>query len=81
MQEKSYFGAIFLTLPPSPSRGWVVDEGIRDTRSRTPSSMGEVEYDAHKWVVEPGKFVMHIASSSADIHAALPYVVAEAMTL
>ena len=29
--------------------------------------------ESHQWVVEPGKFMMHIASSSADIHASLPY--------
>jgi beta-glucosidase len=47
----------------------------------TPDMLAFFDADAHKWVVEPGKFVMHIASSSADIHASLPYVVAEAMTL
>ena len=43
----------------------------------TPDMLAFFDADAHKWVVEPGKFVMHIASSSADIHASLPYVVAE----
>ena len=47
----------------------------------TPDMLAFFDADAHKWVVEPGKFVMHIASSSADIHASLPYVVAETMTL
>lgn len=47
----------------------------------TPDMLAFFDADAHKWVVEPGKFVMHIASSSADIHASLPYIVAETMTL
>ena len=47
----------------------------------TPDMLAFFDADAHKWVVEPGKFVMHIASSSADIHASLPYVVSELIHL
>ena len=47
----------------------------------TPDMLAFFDADAHKWVVEPGKFVMHIASSSADIHASLPYVVSEPINL
>ena len=39
----------------------------------TPDMLAFFDAESHQWVVEPGKFMMHIASSSADIHASLPY--------
>jgi beta-glucosidase len=40
----------------------------------TPDMLSYFDADAHQWVAEPGQFVLHIASSSADIHASVPYV-------
>ncbi|MBO5012790.1 MAG: glycoside hydrolase family 3 C-terminal domain-containing protein, partial [Paludibacteraceae bacterium] len=47
----------------------------------TPDMLAFFDADAHKWVVEPGKFMMHIARSSDDIYASLPYVVSTPITL
>jgi beta-glucosidase len=40
----------------------------------TPDMLSYFDADAHQWVTEAGQFVLHIASSSADIHASLPYM-------
>ena len=40
----------------------------------TPDMLAFFDADAHQWVTEAGQFVLHIASSSADIHASVPYV-------
>jgi beta-glucosidase len=39
----------------------------------TPDMLSFFDADAHQWVAEEGQFMMHIASSSADIYASLPY--------
>jgi beta-glucosidase len=40
----------------------------------TPDMLSFFDAEAHQWVAEAGQFILHIASSSADIHASLPYV-------
>ena len=39
----------------------------------TPDMLSYFDADAHHWIAEEGLFVIHIASSSTDIHASLPY--------
>jgi beta-glucosidase len=39
----------------------------------TPDMLAFFDADTHHWIAEEGLFVMHIASSSADIHASLSY--------
>ncbi len=39
----------------------------------TPDMLSYFDADAHQWIAEEGLFVIHIASSSTDIHASLPY--------
>lgn len=40
----------------------------------TPDMLSYFDADAHEWVAEAGEFVLHIASSSANIHSSLPYM-------
>jgi beta-glucosidase len=40
----------------------------------TPDMLSFFDAEAHQWVAEAGQFILHIASSSADIHASLPYM-------
>lgn len=39
----------------------------------TPDMLSYFDADAHHWIAEEGLFVIHIASSSTDIHTSLPY--------
>ena len=40
----------------------------------TPEMLAFFDAEAHEWVTEAGQFVLHIASSSADIQASVPYM-------
>jgi beta-glucosidase len=40
----------------------------------TPDMLSYFDADAHEWVAEAGEFVLHIASSSANIHSSVKYV-------
>ena len=40
----------------------------------TPEMLAFFDAETHEWVTEAGQFVLHIASSSADIQASVPYM-------
>lgn len=40
----------------------------------TPDMLSFFDANTHAWVAEAGQFVLHIASSSADIHFSVPYM-------
>lgn len=64
--KKELKGFCKVTLQPGETK--------QVTFTITPDMLSFFDAEAHQWVAEVGQFILHIASSSADIHASLPYM-------
>ena len=64
--KKELKGFCKVTLQPGETK--------QVTFTITPDMLSFFDADAHLWVTEAGQFILHIASSSANIHASIPYV-------